>query len=235
MASKIQTQFWGEKYIEKKTIKKILKFDYLKILEQIPNKGWKLIYNDKKLLSVSSILKTINDCFLWNVPTNILEHRKYLGKSFMENANEIFKNKLYDLSILNISEMERKHLETFFNWLVQNKFKIVACEKLITNGCVVAFIDFVVRNEKGYYYVVEVKLRNSLEIRKTDIFQTKVYCEMLGIPGIVVVIGDNGEINTQRLSKITFKSNMNLVKKFYKTFGIELFYENKIEIGEKNE
>lgn len=224
-------QNWGAIQINKTKLRKKIKFDYSQLLEKT-NQGWKLIFNNKKLLSVSSILKSINDYNLFGIPQNILEYRRELGKRFMENCYQYVNKKEYELDDLVISELERKHLTTFFKWLIDNEMKIMGCEKVITNGCLVAFLDFVVRTKGGEYFIIEVKLRNSLEVKPSDLFQLRVYCEMFEVPGILVIIGDNGEIKTQKVTKKLFVKELANTRNFYKQFGIDIFFNNKIQIGD---
>lgn len=227
-------QLWGTKTIKKVQLKKRLKFDYSQLMEKTQD-GWKLNFSDKKLLSVSSILKNIHEYNFFRIPNNLLDYRKTIGKQFMENCFNIVKTQDWNISTFNISELERKHLNTFFKWIIANEMKIICCEKMITNGCLIAFLDFAVRTKEGEYFILEIKLRNSLEVKPTDIFQLRVYCEMLGCPGKLVLIGDNGEIKVEKVLKSTFKKELNTTIDFYKQFGIDLYFENRLEIGDTKE
>lgn len=221
---------FGRQPISKKKIKKMLKFDYEKIITKKAN-GYSLIHSNKKLLSVSSILKVVNDYNLFSIPENILEHRRNLGMYFMLNAKKIVDEKLASIDdLIGISELEKKHLTTFFKWILENQYTILYCEKMFCNGELIAFFDFVIRNKEGHIFIVEVKLRNSLEEKETDLFQIRTYCEMLGIPGKLLIIGDNGEIKEIHITSVMFKDHLRVTQKFLKKFGIELSFKNKLQI-----
>lgn len=223
-------QFWGGKIIQKRYVKKVIEFDFKKLIEKVEN-GHKMMGGTKKLISPSSVLKNINDYKFFGIPKDILENRRQDGSVLMEYLEKVFIQKQLNINDFPITSKQKKDLFNLFNWFVNNGVKLLAVEKPITNGTMYGIIDCVIKKDNKYF-VLEIKLRNNLKIENSDRFQAKCYSHMMEIPAMILVLSDNGDVVTETLLKADFKQEMKQVQQFYKLFGVELDWTQKIKIGD---
>lgn len=223
-------QFWGGKIIPKRYVKKTIEFDFKKLIEKVEN-GHKMMGGAKKLISPSSVLKSISDYKFFGIPKDILESRRQDGSILMEYLEKVFIQKQSNINDFPITSKQKKDLFNLFSWFVNNGVKLLAVEKPITNGIMYGIIDCVIKKDNKYF-VLEIKLRNNLKIENSDRFQAKCYSHMMEIPAMILVMADNGDVVTETLLKADFKQEMKQVQQFYKLFGVELDWTQKIKIGD---
>lgn len=221
-------QFWGGKKINKKYLKKLIDFDFKKLIEKTDN-GHRMIGSAKKLLSPSSILRPFKDFNLFGIPKDILEHKRLNGSALMENLEHIFKTKEHNINNLPITTKQKKDLFNIFTYFQEQGMKLLAVEKPITNGIVYGIVDAIVK-WKHEYFVLEIKLRNNGTIMNEDRFQAKCYSYMLEIPALVLILADNGQVTLERINKADYSYLLQDMKKIYKQYGIELSFNQTIRI-----
>lgn len=228
MEKKRYYQFFGSKKINKSEMKKKINFDFMRLIDKVEN-GHKMKGHSKKLISPSSILRPIKDYQLFSIPKDVLEQRRQDGITLMKYLEIIFKTKETDINSFPITTKQKRDLHNIFKYFIDNDIQLLSIEKPITNGVIYGIVDCIIKKGTGIY-VLEIKLRNNLKIENADLFQAKVYSMMLGLPAIVLCLADNGETNEQLLYKTSFNKELKVVKDFYKLFGIDLEFNQRLEI-----
>lgn len=228
MRKKHYFQFWGGKTISKTYVKKVINFDFKRLIEKVEG-GHRMLGGSKKLLSPSAILKPFRDAKFFGTPSHILEQRRQDGSVLMEYLEKIFIEKQTNINDFPITTKQKKDLHNLFTFFINNNIKILAVEKPITNGIVYGIIDCVVVKDSNLY-VMEIKLRNSLKIENTDRFQAKVYSYLMEIPALILCLADNGDTHMEELKKADFAKEMEQVENMYKLFGLDLSFKQQIKI-----
>lgn len=178
--------------------KKICAFDFEKLVVKKENNIY-YVGKSNKLISPTFLTKHINDYRLSSIPLNVLEQRKEIGINLMKNLQEIFENKIYDLSTMYINERDRKYIEALIEFIIKYEIKILAVEKFITNGTFCGFVDMIgIFN--GVACIFEIKCRNEPIVKDTDLIQVGIYKKMLNLPTLMVFINDNGVIDCIRVN-----------------------------------
>lgn len=221
-------QFWGSKMINKAYLKRLIEFDFKKLMEKTQD-GHKMLGQNKRLMSPTRILKPIMEHKFFGIPQEKLEQRRQDGSSLMENLETIFRTKDPDLNKLAITAKQKKDLFNLLNFFQQKNIKLLTVEKPVTNGIIYGIVDCIVK--MGHeYFVMEIKLRNNLTIENTDRFQAKCYSFMLEIPALIICLSDNGDVKMERLNKADFQKPLTDIKNMYKLFGVELDFKQKLRI-----
>lgn len=190
----------NSKIIKNKDINNYLKNDFTKFVYQKDNHYYNLA--GKRLLSFSSLTKKYNDFVFEKIPFQVLENRKELGRLLMQSLKIVWDTKDTNINNLLVPEQTKRHLSTIINFLDANNLMILDCEKLITNNSIIGFVDLIVKQKNtGTPHIVEIKLRNSLEIKKSDLVQSLLYSKLLGCPCFVLVVNDIGEFKTFNIYK----------------------------------
>lgn len=179
-------------------MRKIIDFNFLDIVEKRDN-GYFLIGKNKMLVSPSMLNYQMSRKALSKIPNHILEQRRSIGINLMENIKTVFENKIYDTTTLEMNETDRKYLNNFLDWLVANQIKVLAVEKFITNGEICGIVDMIVMWNKCIC-VLEIKTRNSRDVRFTDVSQSTIYYQMLKCPTYLVMIDDFGRVDYFKIS-----------------------------------
>lgn len=178
------------------TINRIVRFDFMNLVEK-KNSHYKLRTNSKMLISVSHLLKCVNEVDLYPIPDKVLMEARDRGKSVMEMLERVFNDRISDLNEIWGSVEIKLTVQTIINWLLEHKCKILAIEKFITNGTYCGFIDMIVREPNGVQVIYEIKCRNDNSIRIKDYIQMELYSRMLqNAPCRLFVIDKNNKITT---------------------------------------
>lgn len=197
MTDKEEKSKFGYYEYQSREIRKILKFDFLSLVEK-HNGHYRLKGKSQRLISPSSLTKFISELELYPVPQNVLETAKERGKQVMQLLEEVFNNRITDLNNVWGSIENKLTIQALINWLIDRNLKVVAVEKFITNGVFCGFVDMIVwdRDTKRYW-IYEIKCRNSTEPKGTDLVQMEVYHKMLhNIPCRLMIIDRNNKITT---------------------------------------
>lgn len=175
--------------------KKALEIDWDK---HIKVKNDQSFFNNKCLLSVSTLLSGLNKVKFANVPAQYLEMAAQDGKDVMVYLEYLWKEHVtYDIALkLEYPNPKIKSMVlAIYKFLADNRFKVIAFEKHISNGFWHGYIDLVVRDlDRQLTSLIEVKTRNKSEVYDTDRLQVAVYGRMLtkkGLPLWVLVINKN--------------------------------------------
>lgn len=206
---------------QNRNMRKIIEFDFLDIVERKDN-GYFLIGKNKLLVSPSMLNYQLSRVALASIPNSILERRRTIGSNLMENLKMVFENKIYDTTTIAMQEQDRKYLNHFLDWLVENQIKVLAVEKFITNGEVCGIVDAIVMWNKCIC-ILEIKTRNKKEIRFTDITQSTIYFQMCKCPTFVVMIDDYGKVDYYRISAMRSYEYYNeycAFMRFWKEYGV---------------
>lgn len=202
-------------------VRKIIKMDFLDLVER-KDTGYFLIGTNKLLVSPSMLNYQLSRKALAPIPPHILEQRRIIGCNLMENLKQVFENKIYDTNNLEMTEQDRKYLNNFLDWLVEQQIKVLAVEKFITNGELCGIVDLIVMWNKCVC-ILEIKTRNKKEERFTDIIQSTIYFQMVRCPTFLVMIDDTGNVEWCRISaNSNFKYYLEYRRfiKFWKTYGV---------------
>lgn len=227
MSKSREIKNWETYTVRASIIKKILKFDFENIVEKFKD-HWKLKGASKMLISVSSLLKLANDYKYYPVPNHILENSRNHGLEVMRLLKEIFDNRIEDVNNLLGNYNDKKTVRAIIDFLIENNFKVLAVEKMITNGSFIGFIDLIVvrRNPKKYneYFIIEIKCRNSHEPTLQDKMQCSFYSKMLWtVPVYLLIIDKDNKISFTRIKNRCNESGDTALKwllKAYSKFGI---------------
>lgn len=228
MKSSVERQFWGSTLMSKELIKKRVRFDYMKLIERVEG-GHRMIGGSKKLFSPNSILKPFKEHLFWGIPKEKLEQRRQDGTILMEYLEKIFASKDTNINSFPITVKQKKDLHNLFNWFIKNNVKLLAIEKPITNGIVYGIIDCIAILD-GEYCILEIKLRNNLQVNNLDRFQASIYAYLMEIPAYVLCLADNGDIRFEKIYKQTCHKEMKKIIEIYKTFGVELDFKQRLSI-----
>lgn len=214
---------WGENKTgpHNRRIRGIIKYNFEDLVERRSN-GYVFKKKNQPLLSPSTLCHTISKFNMAKVPDFILETRREIGSNIMENLEYMFKNKIYDTSMLNTNERDRKMINYLVDWLMENKIKVLSVEKFITNGVFCGFVDIIV-SWNGVVCALELKCRNKHEVRFTDMVQSIIYSKLLGCQTYVVMLDDNGKVSFFRAPltrRLEFYNEFEWFLKFWKKFGI---------------
>lgn len=204
-----------------KKAREILKFNFEDLVERRSN-GFVFKKKNRPLLSPSTLCYTISKYNMCKIPDFILEPRRELGSNLMENLKHMFENKIYDTSNININDRDRNMLNHLVDWLMENKIRILAVEKFITNGVFCGFMDVVV-SWNSVVCILEIKCRNKQDIRFTDIVQSVIYSRMLSVPCYIVMIDDFGKVSYQKAPltrRYDWYTQYEMFMKFWKQQGV---------------
>ena len=221
-----------------RVMKKILETNFSNYFTN-EDHGKQMIGGGSKLMSYSSFFKPCSNLVFYNTP----KHITFIGSEVMRMLEYTVNNEIRDLQSLQFVNNQIKSIfMTIMNYLIENKMRIKACEKVITNGKWLGYIDLIVRHE-GITKIVEIKTRKGTDLRKSDEYQMKVYANILGI-GVnsIVMIVDR---TTYKLAtyniKFHSKKEINLVNNMLDIYGLEhykLYLKPNIfmkgVVGEKN-
>lgn len=186
-----------------KYLKRVINYDYEQHMFQRDD-VWYYKFGKKKraMLSFSTWLKAYNKIKLADIPFNILEQARIEGQALMYWLNFIWKNKIKDIGNLNYeSQKIQEMVFGVIQCLIDNKLKIVAIEKHITNGFWHGYIDMIVKDRVGLHSLVEIKTRTGFEVRDTDTLQLLVYKKIINFSGACYVMVVDKITRTAKLFK----------------------------------
>lgn len=227
---------WGEHKTgpNNRKVREIIRYKFEDLVERKTN-GYVFKKKNKILISPSTLNHTVSKVSMVKIPDFILETRREIGSNIMENLEYMFKNKIYDTSMLNTNERDRKMINYLVDWLMENKIKVLSVEKFITNGVFCGFVDMIV-SWNGVVCALELKCRNKHEVRFTDMVQSIIYSKLLGCQTYVVMLDDNGKVSFFRAPltrRLEFYNDVETFLKFWKRFGV--LETDKIERIDLNE
>ena len=205
----------------------IIKQDFERMVDKKDNG---IFFCNQLLLSPTRLTKTFSEIDMINIPENILNTRKEIGANLMSNLKTMFDNKTYNTNDLLINQRDRTYLNNLIDFFLDNKIRIRAVEKFITNGTFCGYVD-VIAKWNSVVVGFEIKCRNSNEIRFQDVVQSAIYKRMLhNIHFYIVLLNDNGTVTfyrapTQR--KYEQYTKLEKMLKFY--FEMGYLPSNKIE------
>lgn len=173
----------------------IIKQDFERMVDKKDNG---IFFCNELLLSPTRLTKTFSEIDMINIPENILNTRKEIGANLMTNLKTMFDNKTYNTNDLLINQRDRTYLNNLIDFFLDNKIRIMAVEKFITNGVFCGYVD-VIAKWNSVVVGFEIKCRNSNEIRFQDVVQTTIYKRMLhNIDFYIVLLNDNGTVTFYR-------------------------------------
>lgn len=182
-------------------LKGILGFDFESLVERKKN-HFKMITGNNMLLSASNLTKFITEFELYPVPEKLLERKKQVGSQVMELLEQMFQRKTTDVNQFFYDDAVKNRVQALLNWFHENKIKIFAVEKFVTDGQWCGFIDVVAKwsktNElKSNWCVFEIKCRNDFKVKMQDEIQMEIYKKLMcNIDVYLLVIDDNLNIKT---------------------------------------
>lgn len=186
-----------------KYLKRVINYDYEQHMFQ-RDEVWYYKFGKKKraMLSLSTWMKAYNKIKLADIPFNILEQARIEGQALMFWLDYIWKNKIKDIGNLNYeSQKIQEMVFGVIQCLIDNKLKIVAIEKHITNGFWHGYIDMIVKDRVGLHSLVEIKTRSGFEVRDTDTLQLLVYKKIINFSGACYVMVVDKITRTAKLFK----------------------------------
>lgn len=186
-----------------KYLKRVINYDYEQHMFQSDD-VWYYKFGKKKrpMLSLSTWMKAYNKIKLADIPFQILEQARVEGQALMFWLNYIWKNKIKEIGDLNYeSQKIQEMVFGVIQCLIDNKLKIVAIEKHITNGFWHGYIDMVVKDRVGLHSLVEIKTRTGFEVRDTDTLQLLVYKKIINFSGACYVMVVDKITRTAKLFK----------------------------------
>lgn len=203
-------------------LQRIIEFDFLKMVDK-KETGYFYKGKNNLLVSPTSLCHTISRHTLAKIPEHILLERKEIGLNLMANLKMMFDNKIYDVSDMPINQRDRTMIYNLMDWLQQEKIKVLAVEKFITNGTFCGFVDMIAK-WNNCICVFEIKCRNNKEVRLTDVVQSTIYSHMLKkVPTYIVLLADNGEVtfyNAPRSNKTIHYGKFKKIMNFYNEMGV---------------
>lgn len=189
-------------------IKSILGFDFETLVERKKN-HFKMITSSNMLLSASSFTKFITEYELYPVPEKLLERKRQIGSQVMELLYQMFEKKTTDVDQFFYDEAVKNRVQALLNWFHENKVKISAVEKFITDGHWCGYLDVVAQwsksnLKKSNWCIFEIKCRNDFKIKMQDEIQMEIYRKMMNyIDVYLLVIDDNLNIKAINYKKET--------------------------------
>lgn len=228
---------WGDHKTgpNNRRVRELIKFKFEDLVERKTN-AYIFKKKNKTLISPSTLNHTLSKVSMAKIPDFILETRREIGANIMENLEYMFKNKIYDTSLLNTNERDRKMINNLIDWLMENKIKVLSVEKFITNGVFCGFVDMIV-SWNGVVCAIELKCRNKHEIRFTDMVQSIIYSKLLGCETYVVMLDDNGKVTFFRAPltrRLEYYSEFESFLKFWKRFGVvETYKVERIDLNDE--
>lgn len=133
------------------------------------------------LLSPTRFLRTWTELSLFKIPNQVLEPLRVVGEQLMLCLEEMHSNKITDLSEINYLSIEVENMfRALVQFLIDNKMKIKAVEKHVTNGYWHCYVDLIVSIPKDTIYVCEIKTRSNHDIRVSDKLQLAMNMLIMG-------------------------------------------------------
>lgn len=187
-----------------KYLNRVVHYDYESHMFQRDDVWYYKYGKNKKraMLSFSTWLKAYNKIKLDGIPFQTLEQARIEGQALMFWLDYIWKNKIKDIGNLNYeSQKIQEMVFGVIQCLIDNKFKIIAIEKHITNGFWHGYIDMIVKDKVGLISLIEIKTRSGFEVRDTDTLQLLLYKKIINFVGSCYVMVVDKITRTAKLFK----------------------------------
>ncbi len=185
----------------RRRIKEVLEYDFEADVTVIPDKGTIYKKTKKGILSPSTMNHAASKLAMVNIPEHILEARRKIGTNLMIYFERWFKEKPKSWDELEMDDVDFKNLINLISFFKENRIKIWAVEKYITNGEVGGFVDCIA-SWNQVPVVFEIKCRNKHEVRMTDVIQACAYKAMLwNVTTYVLMLDDNGKVSCYKIKK----------------------------------
>ena len=101
----------------------------------------------------------------------------------MRLLKECFDNRIENPNDLLGNFNDKSTVRAIMNWLIDNEYRVLAVEKLVTNGQFVGVIDLIAQKkidtDKIEIRIFEIKCRNKAEVTVLDKLQCQIYSRML--------------------------------------------------------
>lgn len=165
----------------KPTTRNIVLQDFSKFIKKAEDRTYSKL-TGKKLISFSSLTKYLSQLNLENIPRHILENARVFGKNVMEHFEELYRNKINDLTKYEFfSESEKACVIDILRKIEDQHCKIVTVETLITNDKFYGYVDFILKRRGGNqrYKIVELKTSTSNELKFRHKLQLAIYAGIL--------------------------------------------------------
>lgn len=171
------------------------------------------------LLSPTRFLSNFVDPNFARIPKDILEIARIEGVETMRALEYTFKNNVKDLAkVPFLSEKIKLIFYTLINCFIDNKWKIKAVEKHISNGYWHCYVDAIIRDQHCNLIFIEIKTRSNNDIRLADKMQLVLNMKIanLNYYGYVVVI--NKKSFEYKVYRITFREVERILNMFFRIF-----------------
>lgn len=182
-------------------LKEVMAYDFEADVTVIPDKGTIYKKTKRPILSPSTMNHAASKIAMVKIPEDILEKRRKIGTNLMIYFERWFKEKPKTWDALDMDEVDFKNLINLISFFKENRIKIWAVEKYITNGEIGGFIDCIgIWN--GVPVIFEIKCRNKHEVRITDVIQACAYKAMLwNATTYILMMDDNGKVSYYQIKR----------------------------------
>lgn len=207
----------------RRRIKQVIDYDFEADVTVYPDKGTVYKETKKPILSPSTMNHQASKLAMVKIPDDILEKRRKIGTNLMIYFERWFKEKPKTWDELEMDDVDFKNLINLISFFKENKIKIWAVEKYVTNGEIGGFIDCIgIWNEVPVIF--EIKCRNKHEIRTTDIIQACAYKALLwNATTYVLMMDDNGKVSyyqVKRKMDKTYGAIYNNTIRYFQRIGL---------------
>lgn len=165
----------------KNRVKNILFQDYSQLIKKVDEDTISTI-TGKKLISFSSLTRYLSKLSLQSIPRYILENKRVFGSNVMRHLEELFNNKITDLSQYDFfSESEKLCVMEILRGITNENSKITNVETLITNNKFYGYIDLIIKStiNSKKYKIIEIKTSTSDKLEFRHKLQIAIYVSLL--------------------------------------------------------
>lgn len=155
--------------------------DFSKYIKKVDNDTYSKI-TGKKLMSFSSLTNYFSKFSLEKVPKHMLQNAKVFGSNVMLHLQELYKNKVKDLTKYDFfSESEKACVIDILRKIEDQHCKIVNVEDLVTNNKWYGYIDMILKKRSTHrkYKIVELKTSTSFQVKFRHKLQLAVYAGIM--------------------------------------------------------